>query len=142
MGVKVELEGLAEFREALRHMPEALRSDAATIVEAHATQAQREVSAAYTRGKTGNLKSRVRVTHNAGRRFSAASIVKSAAPHASIFEFGTVRRTTDRGANRGRMPEAPASQAMVPIIVRARRRMVQALIGFLRDQGFVIGAQA
>ena len=32
-------------------------------------------------------------------------------------------RRTDKGANRGRMPEAPADQRMIPIVIRRRRAM-------------------
>lgn len=138
MGVTLSLVGMMELRAALRNLPETLTAEAATIVDNAANQAKAEVYGAYPTGPTGNLKRGLRVTHNAGRRFGTQAIVRSGAPHASIFEFGTQRRTTDRGANRGRMPAAPESEAMIPIAMRVRRRMVRDLVALVRRAGFQV----
>lgn len=138
MATRVRLEGLTELRNALRRLPTDLAEEAATIVEAHANLARTEIQAGYPTGPTGNLKRRVTVTHNAGRRVSAVAVVKSAAPHAWIFEHGTRRRVTERGRNRGRMPEATDAQQMIPKVIRIRRRMVTALIALVRRAGFEV----
>lgn len=140
MSASVRIEGLEELRGALRNLPETLKAEAAAIVDAHAREAQRAVATAYPQGPTGNLKRRVSVTSNAGRRFIAESIVKSAAPHAALFEFGTKQRTTKNGANRGRMPAAPPNEAAIPIFIRLRKRMQAALIELVTRNGFEVAA--
>src|SRR6185369_9818998 len=114
VSVKLDLNGMNELRDALRKLPEDLTTEAAVIVSAYATQAKQEIQSGYPQGPTGHLRGGVRVIHNAGRRVSTTSIVKSTAPHAWIFENGTANRVTNRGANRGRMPKPPEGQKMIP----------------------------
>jgi hypothetical protein len=137
MASSFELKGLTELREALRKLPQELTEEAATIVEAHATQAQSQIVNAYPQGKTGNL--RRGVTRSRERhQFTARSIVRSRAKHAHLFEKGTGPRRTSKGANRGRMPEAAESQKMIPIVVRRRRAMVEALKVMVRRNGLLV----
>lgn len=135
---RLSLQGMAEFRAALRQLPEDLAQEAGVIVQAQAEFAKDQIQRAYPHGPTGNLQSRVTATKESESRFGARSIVRSRAPHASIFEFGSKARRTNTGANRGRMPKAPASEAMIPIVVRRRRAMVSALIDLVRKAGFVV----
>lgn len=138
---KLQMDGLAELRQQLRNLPEDLAKEAGEIVKFHAEAAASEIENNYPVRTTnlrpglhrksswfppGNLVRRV-TTATTLSRVSMQAIVRSRAPHAHLFEFGTERRTTDRGANRGRMPKAPASQAMIPKVIRWRRKMVDAL---------------
>lgn len=137
MSARVVLEGFEEFRRALRHLPETLAIEAADIVSAHASQAERSVEAAYPMGPTGNLRGRVSVDTTRGR-VGVTAVLRSRAPHAHLFEFGTNRRTTQKGYNRGVMRQAPEAQRLIPIAIRERRRMYEALADMLRGQGFEV----
>lgn len=131
---RLVITGLAEFYEALRNLPSEMTADAAPIVSSRADQAGAQIRAAYPE-VTGNLKGHVTVTHGAFGRFGVASIVKSTAKHAYMYENGTQARQTDLGANRGAMPPA---HVFVPIIIRNRREMLQQLIAIVEKQGLVV----
>jgi hypothetical protein len=154
VSVTVKWDGLAEFKAALRNLPEELTHDAGAIVYAHAEEAGRLVGGAYPVRKTnlrpgpnrktpfyppGNLKRGVRTTTQTSR-FGAAGVVRSSAPHSHLFERGTRTRQTNAGANRGSMPAAPESQQMIPIVIRVRRRMVMQLIALVQKAGFKVEA--
>jgi bacteriophage HK97-gp10 putative tail-component len=129
--------GLEEFKRQLRQLPEELASEADTIVQAHATEAQAAIQRAYPEGPTGNLRRGVTRTRESSR-FGSRAIVRSRAKHASLYEYGTKPRRNSRGANRGTMPVAPESSRMIPIIVRKRRAMVAALIDLVRRAGLKV----
>lgn len=129
--------GLEQFKADLRNLPEHLADEAGTVVVAHAQEAERLVETAYPTGPTGNLRAGVKLTTQQNR-FGAAGVVRSTAPHSHLFERGTRKRQTGRGANRGTMPQAPQSQQMIPIIVQVRRRMVAALITVVQKAGFTV----
>lgn len=137
MGVRLQWQGMEEFKEALRNLPEHLAQEAAGIVVDAAQGAARTVQTNYPQGPTGNLKRRVRVTQQRDKA-SVSARVLSQAPHAVIFEKGTRTRRTDRGWNRGRMPPAPESQAMIPTVIRARATMYERLIDLLKREGFEV----
>lgn len=134
MSGRLEMKGLSELRAVLRQLPEETAQEANVIAFAHAQLAKQQIQAAYPQGKTGNLRHGVTVTR-ADQRFSARAIVRSRAKHAHLFEYGTKTRKTKAGWNRGRMPEAPPTQAMIPIVIRQRRAMVRALIDLVRRSG-------
>lgn len=138
MSTSLQWNGLQEFATALRNLPADLADEAGGIVVAHATEADRQIVAAYPTGPTGHLKGGVRTTVESSSRFGASATVKSTSPHASIFEKGTGPRRNSRGANRGRMPVAPHNEQMIPIVIQARRRMVVALIDMLQRAGLVV----
>jgi hypothetical protein len=138
MSAKVTIEGLAEFKEALHHLPDTLKAEAGHIVIAAAEEAKRTVQAAYPQGPTGNLKRGVTMSVESASSFGVAARVKSGAKHAFIFENGTVARQTRAGANRGRMPKAPDSERMIPIVIRIRRKMTAQLIDLVQKAGFVV----
>jgi hypothetical protein len=62
--------------------------------------------------------------------------VLSRAPHSHLYEFGTKRRRTAKGANRGAMSEKAIT---VPIARRRRARMARRLVDLLRSKGFQVG---
>lgn len=139
MSAEVKFEGLEELKAALRNLPDHLTQQASAIVTAAAHDAERDVQAAYARHRhTGNLERGVtmRVEQSGGRIASAR--VKSGAKHANIFERGTQFRHTRKGSNRGSMPAAPGSDQMIPIAIRARRRMVANLIEMVQREGLVV----
>ena len=136
MGVTLQWSGLNEFKEALRRLPEHLADEAGDIVIAAAEGAATTVQANYP-SRSGNLKRGVSVSRQRSRASTSAR-VKSGAPHAVIFEKGTGIRQNRRGANRGRMPKAPDSQAMIPTVIRARARMLASLIALLEREGFQV----
>jgi hypothetical protein len=137
MAAKVDLQGFADFRAALRALPEDLAHEGSDIVVAHATEAQREIRGGYPQGPTGNLRRGVTldVDRNA---FGTVATVKSHAQHAHLYEAGTKRRTTRSGANRGVMPPAPEGNRMIPKVIRIRARMRQALIELVKRAGFTV----
>lgn len=137
MSAKLTWQGMSEFRRDLRNLPEDLANEASVIILAHADDAQRQIQDAYPEGPTGNLKSRVRREINR-TKFTTGAIIKSAARHAHLFEFGTRKRTTDKGADRGSMPQGQETQRMIPIAIRTRRRMVGAIITVLEKIGFEV----
>ena len=86
-------DGLAEFYDQLRNMPEALTGEAAHITEGVANAAVLDIKSAYPVGPTGNLRDGVYVTHwTRGHQFSVGAIVTSSAPHAWLYENGSAAR--------------------------------------------------
>lgn len=137
MSSRVILDGLREFKQHLRNLPEHLKDEGGVIVEAQAQEAERRIQQAYPQGPTGNL--RRRVSRDSQRsRFGASSTVRSRAQHAHIFERGTGPRRTRSGANRGSMPQGLEEERMIPIVVRRRRIMVEALKDLVRRAGFQV----
>lgn len=134
---RLELKGLTEFQRALRALPAELTEEASAIVLGQGEEAERQIEAAYPEGPTGNLRRGVTVERNTSK-FTTRAIVRSRARHAHLFERGTGPRRTGKGWNRGRMPEAPEHQRMVPIVIRRRRVMVAALKELCRRAGFQV----
>lgn len=130
------MRGLSELRAALRKLPGDLTDEASEIVMRAADGAKAEVVGAYPE-REGRLRRGVTVDRSKGQ-FTHRAIVRSRAPHAHLFEFGTKARRNKSGANRGSMPKAPQSHAMLPIVIRRRRAMVDALIDLVRRAGFQV----
>jgi hypothetical protein len=128
MSARLELDGVRELQQALQEMSTTVREDTfGPIVDAAATDLAEDVKASY--GKvTGTLADRVVVEK--GRTDSLTRKVRSKAPHAHLYEYGTVSRTTrTTKANRGTMPAQPT---FIPAAVRARIRMMGAVKSALR----------
>lgn len=121
------------FRQALRDMPRELAEEAGGIVTGAAEQAKLEIVSAYPE-VTGNLKRGVTVKQERSA-FGATAIVKSNAKHSHLYEYGSQVRNTSIGANRGAMPARPT---FIPVVVRRRRSMNEALIGLLKRAGFQV----
>ena len=136
-GNRVVWSGLEELKAALRQMPAALAQEGSAIVYAHARSAQQDIVAGYP-SVTGRLRGGVRVTLEANARFGAGAVLKSAAPHAHLYEFGTKRRQTKRGWNRGVMPKAPLDKQAIPKIIRWRVRMYSQLAAMLERHGLKV----
>jgi hypothetical protein len=132
---KLEFKGLTELQRALRECPEDLTQQAATIVETRAERAVADTRTSYPTGPTGNLERGVRKSRRDGKRFSAGFVVRTSAPHASVYEQGSKVRRTSRGFNRGKMP---AANIFIPIAIRQRRAMTNELIELVRRAGFQV----
>jgi len=135
---RLQLNGFAELREALRNLPAQLRDEAKVIVQSRAARAAQEIIAAYPE-RTGNLRKGVSVRASEAGNFGAGAIVVNRAKHAWIFENGTQARHTDIGANRGSMPPG---HVFVPIVMRHRRGMYDELRDVLVRDGFVVTGNA
>jgi hypothetical protein len=131
---RVVLNGMDELRAQLRALPEDLATEAQEIVVANANAAANDIRSGYPHGPTGNLRSHVTVAQTRSRVTTTAK-VSSRAPHANIFERGTANRVTNKGWNRGRMPQPPASERMIPKVARQRRIMVEALKALVLRHG-------
>lgn len=140
MGASVRWDGLDDFKRALRNLPEDLAREASGVVTETANAAKRAIQDGYPVGPTGNLKNRVTVSTAQANSVSAVAIVRSAAPHASIFERGTKTRHTGAGANRGRMPRPDVSERMIPKVQSFRARMVERLIEIVKREGLEVDA--
>lgn len=144
MGATVRFEGLDELRQALRELPQELVSEASDIVQQHADRAGEAIRAAYNQHRgTGYLADHVTVSKQR-TGVTATATVRSNAPHAALFEFGTgslnvqhsgAPRQTKRGANRGSSPPQPT---VIPIAIRERRAMVTDLIDLVKRAGFEV----
>jgi hypothetical protein len=140
VSASVRWSGLDELKAQLRTMPEELTDEGGQIAEDEANGAADDIRQGYQRHvRSGRLARGVRVTHFARGKFSAGAIVKSAAPHAWIFENGTQARHTAIGANRGSMPPG---HVFVPAVVRRRRRMYERLKELLTRRGLVVTGDA
>lgn len=134
MSASLELGGLKELRDALSDMPEQLKAEFGPVVMAHAEGMAADLKATYHK-TDGVLADRVVV--EPGRTSPLLAKVRTKAPHAHLYEYGTVRRfTKGTGAFRGVMPAQPT---FVPAAVRWRDRLVRAAkstLQAMRVRGF------
>lgn len=114
---------MRELIADLEALPQALQGEASKIVEAHANSAAVEIRGAYP-VREGGLRNGVKVVVGS----ALVRRVLSVARHAHLYERGSVRRITGSGANRGTMP---AANVFIPRVIRARARMVGALIALV-----------
>ena len=133
MSVSLRFDGMAELRAALRNLPADLAAEGVEIIMARGEEATAEIIAEYPTW-TGNLRKGVKLTRRPSP-FGGVAIVKSSAPHAHLFEYGTQARHNSFGANRGFMP---AGNIFAPIMMRVRRAMVDDLIGLLKRAGLEV----
>lgn len=132
---RLRLNGMEEQRAALRNLPQELTAEASRIVEGAANGAAAEMRQNYSQGPTGNLINRVVVTHFDKGKLAAGAVVKNLAPHAAIYEWGTQRRQTAQGWDRGSMPPG---RVFIPAAMRARKRMRDQLIALVERAGLKV----
>jgi hypothetical protein len=136
MSVTLTWTGLDELRQALRDLPAGLTDDARTIVLGHGDRAAADIVAGYP-DVSGNLQKGVSVRTLPGTGpFYAGVEVRSRAPHAALYEWGSAVRSYD-GKNRGQMPPAPTGKGAIPKIMRERRAMYGDLRGVLERAGLI-----
>jgi hypothetical protein len=123
--------GLDELRAALRDLPADLTELGGAIVAEAADDAANQIRAAYPEGETGNLRKGVRVRTEDGP-FRVRRVVRSTAPHATLFETGTQTRYNKLGHFRGFMPGA---NLFVPIVVARRREQDEDLVAVVEQAG-------
>jgi len=132
-----QFEGFDDLSRALEALPEDLsRRELAPVVRSHSEGLATDLRSAYDQGGTGTLAARVVV--EPGRDLRGLRMkVRSKAPHAHLYEYGTVQRfTAGTGANRGTMPARPT---FIPTAIRWRERMKRAtktVLQSLRVPGF------
>lgn len=138
---RLVFDGLAELRAALRALPSELTGEASNIINTTANGAATEIRTAYGKHvRSGRLQGGVVISRlDSAGKFSAGAIVKNTAKHAWLFENGSQARHTAIGANRGTMPPTPT---FVPVIVRRRRGMYQALKDLLERKGLLTSGDA
>ena len=86
---QLRINGLDELRKALQALPADLAREGGVIVELQATEAARQIAAAYP-VRRGALRRGVSVETRRDQ-FSASAMVRSKARHAYLFEHGTGR---------------------------------------------------
>jgi len=118
----LEMQGLDELKKLVAGFADACTDDGQQLADQAAMRAVEEVKAAYPQGPTGNLKKGVRIVRVKGGGHRVLSIVKSTAPHAHLYEYGTRRQ--------------PARPVMGEVAARVRRdfyadllRMVERVTG-------------
>ena len=137
MSAGFQLEGFDDLSRAIEALPEDLsRRELAPVVRSHSEGLAGELRSFYDKGGTGTLASRVVVEPGKDAR-GLRMKVRSKAPHAHLYEFGTIQRfTAGTGANRGTMPAQPT---FIPAAIRWRDRMKRAAktaLQSLRVPGF------
>ncbi len=132
--VRLTFEGMNELRDGLSGLPEFLALKAASVVRDTAQRVGFEVALNYP-SLTGNLRRGVSMSFSGSSSVSVKGTVRSAAPHAHLYEYGTARRQTDKGANRGVMPQGPTESRVGPRASRARRQMYDQLIEIVKEAG-------
>lgn len=135
---RLVFDGLDDLRTQLRDLPSELTGEASHLVEGAANGAATDIKGAYP-VRTGNLRDGLTVTHFSGGKFSAGALVKNTAKHSWLFENGSQARHTSIGANRGSMP---AGHVFIPIVMRARRQMYEALKLMLVRHGLAVSGDA
>jgi hypothetical protein len=118
--MSVKWSGLDSFQQELQVLTANLVDEANAIMVESAEAAKRDIAAAYPRGKTGNLRQGLVLKPARGTLLAGLELVQTA-PHANIFEGGTVQRETHKLYNRGRMPANPTFR---PIAAAYRRRAI------------------
>jgi hypothetical protein len=137
MSVQFEFKGLDELQAALRALPAELTGEASKIIQAAGNRAVLDLKRAYP-VVTGKLRDRVEVTYTQSG-VSTRAVVRSRAPHAHLYEYGTEARHTALGVNRGRM--AP-THLFGRTMARVRREMYDQFAALLERAGLRVRGRA
>jgi len=143
MPVQMSWKGLAEFREALKQLPEDVGEDAIDLVQRHADAAYQRVYDRYPERHDGQPKKGKSLREGLVRRVVARSrfgidiVVRSTANHAHLFEYGTATRQNKRGANRGAMPPAKVFR---PETRAEQVQLIHDLVAMLKSHGLTVNA--
>lgn len=127
MSATLTLDGVDALRRMLDEVPESFKAQALVPIVRESSEGMRaEVEGAYHK-RTGRLASRVVVERQSN---ALRAKVRTKAPHAHLYEYGSIRRyTRGSGANRGQMPAQPT---FVPAAIRWRARMVDRVLAAMR----------
>jgi Bacteriophage HK97-gp10, putative tail-component len=123
MANHLRLSGFRELRRDLAALPEDSRTAAEPILLAHARRAETALHAAYP-FITGALRDGVRIVKREARGIAALFTVRSDAPHAHLYEFGTAHTR----------PHA----AFLPITEEQRRAAVRDVAAMVERTGLQV----
>lgn len=101
MAAGVTWSGMTEFKREIKAIAPDLAKETDTIFLEAAEAALARIYQTYPRGETGNLRKGLYVRTPKGTL--AGAILIQAAPHGHLYEYGTKKRKTARGYNRGWM---------------------------------------
>ena len=134
---KVTLTGFTELLTDLDAMrPQSLAEEAFEIVDDAVETAAASLIQAYPLGETGGLRRGVKKSVKQTRT-GVVGTVKSTAPHAHLWEFGSEVRATREGFHRGRMP-SQYNHGLVGIALRWRKRMRAQLVAILTTKKLAV----
>jgi hypothetical protein len=136
MSVKVTWDGFAEFTEALGALPVALTDQARASVAAAADATQTETVAGYPT-KSGRMRAGVKKVEDTSKPAVYAIEVRSTAPEAHLWEYGTQDRATQQGWHRGSEPAHP-DQSLIAISHTHGPTMQAELAALLTSAGFQV----
>lgn len=137
--------GLAEFKVALKSLPDTLATEAGDIIREEAEGAGQAVRSAYNRHRvTGSLENHVVVKKKRSGKYGPAYQVASTAPHATIFEKGTQVRSyvTKKNGVKKLVGAMPAAKIFGPVMERHRRFMWDGLYTLLVKHGLLVSGAA
>jgi len=137
MQASLTFTGIQELKQALADLPANLKGEATAVVLDNAHAAAAAIRNQYPTGATGNLRKGVKVVVKEVGPVGVAAQVRSAAPHAHLWEFGTQARHTKMGWARGIM-KAPPTPVFIPTMIRYRRLMYQKLAAIIEAQGLTV----
>jgi hypothetical protein len=142
--VGVALFGLGDLRDALARLPAALQAEARQAIVSTTTAAAAELRAVYPIGPAGRFYKRKPIVPGGLRRGVKTKLteakgittgtVLSTAPHAILWEFGTVNRTTTKGWFRG-STKSNKARGLIAIRTRRQRQLRQTLGDILARDG-------
>jgi hypothetical protein len=136
MPATLRIDFLDEALDALAALPVTLRDHAISIVRESADAAEATIRARYP-VVTGHLRAGLRQVTSKPRAAIQVQLINDA-PHAMLYEYGTVFRHTKLGYARGRMP---AAKVFLPEVWRARRAMLADLIHMVEAEGLTVRGQ-
>jgi hypothetical protein len=154
MPVSLKIHGILELKQALAELPAHLKGQATAIVMDTAQAAANDIRSQYPLGSPGrkrkgkeitpgNLRKGVKVVVKEIGPVGVAAQVRSAAPHAPLYEFGTEARhyITKRGRWHGTgamWGKRPGKPVFIPTMIRYRRLMYRKLAEIIEKQGLTV----
>jgi hypothetical protein len=138
--IRGHFDGLAEFKQELRNLPEHLKEEAETIVRGRARLAATLIVRKYPERDYGQLRGRGNLRKGVAleedhSRFGLTMVVRQTAKHGWIYENGTEARHTRLNGDRGRMPPG---HVFIPIIIDQRRKMYEDLAAMMKRNGLEV----
>lgn len=117
MASTLTITGLDDLKKAIAGFGAECTDEAQALAEQSAASARDQIVSAYPQGPTGNLKRGVRIVRAKGDGHRALGIVKSTAPHAHLYEYGSRRQ--------------PARPVVGEVASRVRRQFHRDLIAMV-----------
>lgn len=123
MAAKLELKGFDELKAYFAEFAAKLQHDADPILVRAARASEARLLEAYP-VVTGALRAGVKIVERVSRRGVTFYTLMSSAPHAHLYEFGTVKQ--------------PARATFLPITERDRRAATVAIANLVRAEGLAV----